>query len=73
MVSINGGKWLNPFADADWEVVANLMEQADHAQIYVPTDYARHEMAAAHFRDLREFVKKSMKALNQQKSRTRTF
>ena len=49
------------------------IKQADHAQIYVPTDYARHEMAAAHFRDLRDFVKKSMKALNQQKSRTRAF
>ena len=57
MVSINGGKWLNPFADADWEVVANLMEQADHAQIYVPTDYPRNEMLQAFRRDLRKEVK----------------
>ena len=73
LVSINGGRWLNPFLEADWESVANLMEQADYAQIYVPTDYVRHEMLQAYHRDLRDEARSKVKFSAQQKPKKRSF
>ena len=50
--SINGGVWSSTFRADDWNRLRPILKEADFAQVYVPTDFSRHQIKLCHLREL---------------------
>ena len=56
--SLNGGEWQSTFLQSGWDILYPILQNADFAQVYVPTDFSATQIQQAH---LREFSKEQKK------------
>ena len=56
--SINGGTLLSCFTDNAWNQLRPILQEADFAQVYVPTDFTRRQIKLCHLRELNSHQKK---------------
>ena len=50
--SINGGKWCSAFRAEEWNLLRPILQEADFAQVYVPTDFSCRQIRQCHLREL---------------------
>ena len=56
--SINGGAWQSCFLQSQWNALRPILQQADFAQVYVPTDFTRRQIKLCHQRELNAHQRK---------------
>ena len=66
--SINGGIWQSCFIESQWQKLRPILQEADFAQVYVPTDFTRHQIKLCHLRELNTHQKREMLQAQQEEN-----